>query len=474
MTFYFYDLETSGVNPRWSRIMQFGGQRTGLNLKPLGKPDNFLVKLSEDVLPDPEAVLVHGITPQRTIAEGITEAEAVKYLVNQVFIPDTIAVGYNNIRFDDEFIRHLFWRNFTDAYEWQWKDHRSKWDILDLARMTRALRPEGIKWPFGPDGKPSNRLGLLAAINNLEHIDAHDALSDVKAALSLARLIRNKQTKLFDYLLQVRDKTRIGALVGKGEPFIYTSGRYPSEFSKTSAVILLAPHPERDAGLVYDLRVDPDEFTGLTPAQLAALWQLRGPDAPYFPVKKMAYNRCPAVAPLSVLDDESASRLSIDRSVVSQNLKKLRAAKGFDEKMLKALERIEPKRQPELIINEQTVDAQLYDGFVDGPDKTKMAVVRAADASALAGLELDFEDERLKALLPLYKARNYPQVLAPDEKLWWEEYKLRKLVEGGPASAVNRYLDRVGELINQKQISVDQKNLLSELHSYGESRLASE
>jgi exodeoxyribonuclease-1 len=175
--------------------MQFAGQRTDLSLKPIGKPDNFLIKLTEDILPDPEAVLVHGITPQRALAEGITEAEAVKYLTAQVFVPDTIAVGFNNIRFDDEFIRFLFWRNFTDAYEWHYKDARSRWDLLDMVRMTRALRPEGINWPFAPDGAPSNRLELLTSVNKLDHIDAHDALSDVRASISIARLIRNKQTK---------------------------------------------------------------------------------------------------------------------------------------------------------------------------------------------------------------------------------------------------------------------------------------
>ncbi|HXY18307.1 MAG TPA: exonuclease domain-containing protein, partial [Candidatus Nitrosopolaris sp.] len=137
MTFYFYDLETSGFSPREARIMQFAGQRTDMNLKPVEKPDNILVKMTPDVLPQPDAVLVHGITPQQTIAEGISEAEFAKYLTSQVFTPDTIAIGFNNIRFDDEFVRFTFWRNFMDAYEWAWKDSRSRWDLLDVARMTR-------------------------------------------------------------------------------------------------------------------------------------------------------------------------------------------------------------------------------------------------------------------------------------------------------------------------------------------------
>src|SRR5579884_1078578 len=188
MTFYFFDLETSGFSCRDDRVMQFAGQRTDMELNPLGEPDNILIKMTPDVLPQPDAVLVHGITPQRTLAEGITEAEFAKYLTSQVCNKDTIMVGYNNLRFDNDFIRFTLWRNFHDAYEWSWKEGCSTWDLLDVVRMTRALRPDGIKWPFAPDGTPSNRLEYMTVVNNLEHVNAHDALSDVQAAIDVARL----------------------------------------------------------------------------------------------------------------------------------------------------------------------------------------------------------------------------------------------------------------------------------------------
>ena len=213
MTFYFFDLETSGFRAREDRIMQFAGQRTDMDLNPIGEPDNILVKVTQDLLPQPDAVLVHGITPQKTLIEGISEAELVKYLTAQVFVKDTIAVGFNNIRFDNDFIRFLFWRNFNDAYEWVWKDGCSTWDLLDVVRMTRALRPEGIEWPFASDGKPSNKLELLTSVNGLDHKDAHDALSDVKASIALAKLLKAKQPKLFDYLLKHRDKKLVAPLV---------------------------------------------------------------------------------------------------------------------------------------------------------------------------------------------------------------------------------------------------------------------
>lgn len=217
-TLYFYDLETSGFNPREQRIMQFAGQRTDLDLKPIGEPHNILIALSEDILPDPDAILITGITPQQTIAEGISEAEFLKIFNSEVALPGTIFTGYNTIRFDDEFMRYSHYRNLYDPYEWQWRDDRSKWDLLDLVRITRALRPEGIKWPFGDDGKPSNRLGMLTSINELEHENAHDALSDVRASIDLARLIHAKQPKLFNYSLANRSKQKVAELVLAGKP----------------------------------------------------------------------------------------------------------------------------------------------------------------------------------------------------------------------------------------------------------------
>ena len=152
--------------------MQFAGQRTGMDLNPVGEPYDILIKISEDILPEPDAILITGITPQKTIADGITEAEFLKIFDAEINQEGTIFVGFNSIRFDDEFMRFTRYRNFYDPYEWQWKDGRGRWEILDVARMTRALRPGGIQWPFGSDGKPTNRLELLADVNKLDHHSA--------------------------------------------------------------------------------------------------------------------------------------------------------------------------------------------------------------------------------------------------------------------------------------------------------------
>jgi exodeoxyribonuclease-1 len=467
VTFYFFDVETSGFRAREDRIMQFAGQRTDMDLKPVGEPDNILVKLTADILPQPDAVLVHGITPQKTLSEGISEAELAKYLTSQVFAKDTIAVGFNNIRFDNDFIRFTFWRNFTDAYEWAWKEGCSTWDLLDVVRMTRALRPEGIEWPFAPDGKPSNRLEFLSAVNKLDHVEAHDALSDVKASIALAQLLKARQPKLFDYLLKHRDKKLVAPLITSGRPVVYTSGRYPSEFNKTTAAVMIAQKDDKSGALMYDLRIDPDEFKDLSAAELAKRWAARGEDVPYFPVKTVGYNKCPAIAPIEVLEAENGyDKIKLDKKTVQVNLQKLQAAGGFGPKLLQALDIMWPKRQPELVANPQKVDGQLYDGFIPDDDRTKMSVVRAAKPEEISTLDLNFKDNRLKLLLPLYKARNYPKLLNDQERSEWQNFRRQKLIDSGLADS---FFGRLEELAKTPGLDGEKQYLLEELNLYGQS-----
>lgn len=472
MTFYFFDLETSGFRVREDRIMQFAGQRTDMDLKPIGEPDNILIKMTDDVLPQPDAILITGITPQATRAGGISEAEFCKYFTSEVMNEDTIAVGFNNLRFDNDFIRFILWRNFYDAYEWSWKNGCSTWDLLDVVRMTRALRPDGIKWPFASDGKPSNKLELLSAINKLEHANAHDALSDVNATIDVARLIKKKQPRLFDYLLNHRGKNKIAPLITSGRPFVYTSGRYPSEWEKTTIAVMVAPHPDRQASLVYDLRIDPEEFSGLSPAQLVERWSARGEDAAYFPIKQLTYNKCPAIAgDLRVIDKKAEERLGLHMEIINDHFTKLQKLDDFGDKLIEALNIMTKPRQPEMIVDEMRVDGALYDGFINDADKIKMSVVRAADADGLADLSLDFADDRLKYLLPLYKARNFPASLNEEDQAWWEEFKKRRLVDGGEDSTAARYFKRLGELAEQPGLSTEKQYLLEELQLYGQSIL---
>lgn len=450
--------------------MQFAGQRTDMQLNPVGEPVNVLIKLSDDILPQPEAVLLTGITPQQTLADGITEAEFLRIFCDEVAIPGTVFVGFNTVRFDDEFMRFVQYRNFYDPYVWQWKDGRGRWDILDVVRMTRALRPDGIQWPV-VDGKPGNRLEMLTKANAIPHEGAHDALADVTATIAVAKLIYTNQPKLFSWLLNMRDKSQVKNLVEANEPFVYSSGKYANEFQKTSVVVRLAEHPKKQGALVYDLRHDPTPFLAMSAAELAERWRwTREPDAPArLPVKTLQFNRCPAIAPLSVLDAASQERIGLDLATVAAHHKVLRDNPSFTQNVAKALALLDDQQQAQQQRATADVDTQLYAGFYDQHDSNLLAVVRAASPDELTPeLGESFHDQRLKALFDRYKARNYPASLSDKERASWEAHRHRVLMDGGTQSRLAQFMHRLGELAKE-DTSGEKHFLLEELQLYAES-----
>jgi exodeoxyribonuclease-1 len=472
-SFFWYDLETSGISPREARVMQFAGQRTDMDLQPIGEPVNALVKLSEDILPDPDAVMITGITPQSTSQDGLTEAEFLQFFHEEVATPGTIFVGYNTVRFDDEFMRFMHYRNFYDAYEWGYKDGKSRWDLLDVVRMTRALRPEGIEWPMTDEGKPTNRLELLTKANGLDHEHAHDALNDVLATIAVAGLIKAKQPKLFDWLLNRRDKKAVAAFLEANPTFIYSSGTYANEVEKTAVVHLLRPeqggnHP----ALVYDLRHDPTEFVSMSPEQLVErLRYNKDPDAPArLSVKQLKYNQCPAVSPTGLLSDTGVQeRLQVTPEQVSTNLAKLKAAPDFIAKVIAACDSLDKERKTEWGKSVNDADSALYDGgFFDDNDKRVMSTVRSSDVKRLSELEADFHDMRLNTLLPRYKARNFPSSLSDEERATWERYRYDALLGGGTESKMAKFARRLGELA-ETAAGKEHGFLLEELQLYAES-----
>jgi len=435
-TFFFYDLETSGLNARESRIMQFAGIRTDMNLKQVGEPVNMLVRLNDDTLPSPEAIMVTGITPQHTIDDGYNEAEFSKVLANEVFTSETTVVGFNNIRFDDEFIRHLFWRNFYDPYEWSWKDGRSRWDLLDVVRMTRALRPEGIEWPVDEKGVATNRLELISKINKIDHFKAHDALSDVEALIAVTRLIREKQPQLYEYLLKMRDKNEVKRLVNLDykQPFVYVSGRLDSTYNKATVAFPLTAGKNGNV-IIYDLRYDPTAFINMSSKDLAkkfyATWEERqADDFEKLPVKELQYNRAPAIAPMGVLAQGNGwKKVKLDEATISKHKEILLSSPGFAENIRTLFEnREEFKRSLD-------PEAQLYDGFVPDIDKMRIETVRNADERQLADFHPNFTDERLSPLLLHYKARNFPKSLAEDESIAWEKWRSERITANLPEFA---------------------------------------
>ena len=468
-TFFFYDLETSGFSPQNDRIMQFAGQRTDENLNRIGEPVNILIRLNDDVLPSPSALMVTKISPQKTVEEGYTEAEFAKMLVEEYFTPDTVIVGYNNVRFDDVHIQHLLWRNFYPPYDWQWKDGLSRWDLLDVVRMIRALRPEGINWPFvineGTGEKfAANKLELLTKENGILHENAHDAMSDVDGLIDVARLLKEKQPQIFDYLFRIRSKNEVQKLVNleNPKPFVYTSGRFKVEFEKTTVAFPIAPAKNQNV-IVWDLRFSPEKFIDWSEDQIleniTADFETRSSDD-FEPIaaKILQYNKCPAVAPMGVLTEENRQRLKIDLAEIQKNLDVLRKNPHFAENLRSAFERRSKVFQDKSSAEKPAPEARLFEGFVSKSDDIKIEAVRNSTDRELADFHPDFADERLTDLLLHYKARNFPKSLSSQEKELWEEYRVENLQKMMP-----NFMKEFQEIANNQNLNSQEEYILEEI-----------
>jgi len=451
-SFYWHDYETFGTDPQRDKVAQFAGIRTDYEFNMLEDPVTFYCRPADDCLPHPEACLVTGITPQLATQKGIIEAEFAARIHAELSKAGTCTLGYNNLRFDDEVTRNLFYRNFYDPYAREWQNGNSRWDLIDVVRVTRALRPDGIIWPEREGGLPSFKLEDLTQANKIEHALAHDALSDVYATIAIAKLISQKQPRLYQFLLQHRSKHAVQQLLKLGSytPLVHVSGMYPSSKFCLAVVLPLCLHPTNNNGvIVYDLSVAPDAIINLDIDEIKNRVFTAAADLPdnidRIPLKTVHINKCPVLAPVSVIRPEDKKRLKLDYDSIERHLEKIKQATGLAEKIAAVFDQPFENKfdDPELM---------LYGGgFFSSQDKIEMEKVRYSTPTQLAQQTFNFQDKRLPELLLRYKARNYPEILADAERQQWLEYckEVLTIKEKGPLLTLAEFNQKLDDLAGQ-------------------------
>ncbi len=471
MTFYWHDYETFGRVPRRDRPSQFAGVRTDAELNEVGEPLMLYCQPAPDFLPEPEACLLTGILPQTCREQGVPEHQFAAAIEAELARPGTVGVGYNTIRFDDEVTRHLFWRNLIDPYAREWQNECGRWDILDVVRCAYALRPEGIEWPKHEDGRPSFKLEHLTVANGLVHEAAHDALSDVRATIALARLLKSAQPKLWDFCLKLRKKDAVWAEIGVGRPFLHVSGMYGPERGCIALVWPLAPHPSnKNELIVWDLSVDPAELFGLDAATIRERMFTRQDELPEgvtrLPIKTIHVNKSPIViGQLKTLSPEMAARWGVDLAQGQRHAQRLAAeARGLAGIWSEVFSRPAPATAPD-------VDEDLYGGFVGNEDRRTLQRLRELSAQQLADRvaqgKASFADPRLEELLFRYRARNFAATLDGAERQRWQALCADRLHHGaGGGLSLQAFFERVDALSE----SADERgqDILSALYDYAE------
>lgn len=471
MTFSFlwYDLETWGLDPATSFIASFACQRTNYNLEPIGPPIELLCCPPEDCLPDPEAILVHGISPQKAQEQGMPEYEFARAIHQELNKANTCVIGFNSIRFDDEFCRYLFYRNLLDPYSHQWRNRNSRWDALDMFRVCYAFKPDTLKWNNNEQGDVSFALQAMASANNLEVDQAHDALSDVKTTIALTQMVKERQPTMFDHLFSIRGKKQISELLHDvaGKPLVHVSGMFPARQGKLSLIVPLAYNKEQRQKLyVFDLHSGCSSLLSLSASEISEiLFTPRNelPEDVVSPmIKTLHLNRCPVLLPAKMLSQSVADRLQIDLQLCQDNYKII-----DDNRQEIALKIQEVYSESEIDYPIGDTNRQLYDSLFSDKDRAQMDAVHQLVREEWIDVTFTSDDERVFELWLRLTARYSPEMLDTQAREHWREY-LQRLYAGQidrSPGAIDK-LSRVTDILQSQELSEAKKGLLTDLEQY--------
>lgn len=454
-SFFWYDLETFGLDPAYDRIAQFAGQRTDMDLNPIGDPVIMYCRLSADYLPDPMSCLVTGITPQEVKKKGMPESKFIEEINKLFSVPGTCVAGFNSLQFDDEFIRNALYRNFLDPYEREWKNGCSRWDIIDLVRAAHDLRPEGINWPHKENGNPSFKLTDLTGANNIDQVGAHDAMVDVNATINVARLIKQKQPRLFDHYFSLRNKSVVKdylKLQGLPDPLLYTCAKFTNPNGCTSVIVPISPKLDQDNRILcFDLSKDPSALICSNAENIMASPGLLS----------IAINKSPFLAPMTSLKGEDYKRLGIDYSLCMAHY---RAVMDNRTSLIVKLR----DHGDEEFKRPDDPDYAIYSNFFTDYDKGLFAVIRQTPPEQRLSLNLKFQDSRCPEMLWRHVCRSFPESLNEEETKKWKSFAASRLLcpPGNPINDIYFVERKITEKMEDTSIEAEDKQILACLKEY--------
>lgn len=428
-SFYWYDTETTGLRNSYDRIIQFAGQRTDLNLNPLGEPLSTYVRLPPEVVPTAESFQVTKIRPKTLAEQGIPEHELFCKLRHELQLANTCIIGYNNISFDDNFIRFGMYRNLLPPYEHEHKRGNCRLDFLGIVRLTGALRPDGLIWPT-VDGVPSFALGNLAKANGIATDDAHDALADVKMTIELAQKVKSAQPKLWKYAFNLRYQDMARKLLDPDseQAVLHVSSKYGNARYCLAPVLPITKHPDiPNRVIVVDLASNIDLLFSRSSDELARiLFERRETQAESEPEERLnvvviPLNQAPMVAILKTLLPENIKRLKIDPAKIESNTKKLLETRNLAQ----TLRGIFSEREQEVKVH--IAEEALYDGFISDIDQRESARFWNDLNNGESWANARFEDRRLRELHARLKIKVAPQELTKTEQEHYNRFVRQQL-----------------------------------------------
>ncbi len=469
-TYLFYDLETTGLNKCFDQVLQFAAIRTDMNFNELERYTTY-IKLRPDVIYSPGAMITNRISIFESMT-GLCEYEAVKEIHRLFNQPGTISIGYNSLKFDDEFLRFSFHRNLFPPYTHQYAERCYRMDVLPITACYFLFKKDIMKWPE-IDGKPTLKLEHLSDANSLATGPAHDALVDVEATIALTKLLAEER-EMWDYLTgyfqKKEDMKRIAAL----PPFFGDEGateswglvigtRYGYERRYQIPVLSLGSSIPYSNQTLW-LRLDNPDLRETTLETIAeTTWVVR---------KK--YGEADFILPPSrrFLANLDSERMAI----VDENREWLRENRGIFNAIVDYYRSYEYPEIPDL-----DADAALYQmGFPDSNDQNLCSRFHLALPKDRARFIYQFTKPEYKILAERIICRNAPSEIEPAALEAFRRRTERSTLEGQEplvdykGEAQGNYSDALGEIAKirtERDLDEEQDQLLDELEDHIKSGL---
>ncbi|WP_343126526.1 exodeoxyribonuclease I [Buchnera aphidicola] len=419
--FIFYDYETYGLNVSLDKISQFACIQTDENFNILSKPISILGSLPLDYFPNLDSIFINKILPQYSNIYGMNEYYLARNIYKIFTQKNVCILGYNNINFDNLITRNIFYRNFLDPYEWEWKNGNFTGDVLSILRVFYVLEPFCLKWFYKHSGAVSFKLSHITEKNSIVHFKKHDALSDIFATIEILKILKSYNEKLFFLLLELFNKEKILNFVTKNQnkPFFYISSIFGALNFNIGVVSFLMFHPtNKNIILVYDLKNSPKD----------ALFSIKNFSKNCNILKKLFkigilsvyINKNPIFLSYNMINTKNCIRLKINYIFCQKNffiLKKFYNIIFFLRKILQI--------KSQICIN-KNVDLQLYKNFLTFYDKKilyNFFLICSYNIPEIT-FQTKFFDSRLSELFFRMRARNFFITLNDLEKKKWKKYCL--------------------------------------------------
>ncbi len=512
-TYLFHDYETFGLDPRRSMASQFASIRTDENLNPIDEDRlNIFCEITPDYLPSPDACLVTGQTPisieefkDKEFSSGIeykdrtvlNEDKFALKIFRAMSKKGTCNIGYNNVNFDDEWSRNLFYRTLRNPYSREWRNGCSRSDAFKIVMFAYCLNPNIINFPNAIDketGKeiiledgsfaPSFKLEDLSKANGIEHENAHDAFNDVEATIKILQKIKQGDSDIFGHAMTLRIKNEMKKFISENQdkPLLHVSQYYGKDRRNATVLQFLSYDPSNPNNAIFvDLCEDVTLLEKHTPEELQSMLYMKNDELTEKRLKRppfriVAINKCEILAKLNMLPQGRAGEIGLNGDTIRNNKAYFEENKSFIEGLVGQV------FTPSDMHESEDVDLNLYNGFFNNQEEEIMKEMHTANfRNELSDYTIDKSFSKLSKMFFRFKARNYPELLGVKETELWNRFKVERLTgkswtgdESKPLLyaketgeyTVDTYLHRINELKELHKNEPDKIRILDELILY--------